>query len=454
MSSNDGSILKLTRYASGSFQELWSISWPLMLASLSGTVMIFIDRAVLARYQSAAFDVCSAVQPWFWTIEAVLMSFVVCSEILVGRFNGAQLYKKIGPLVWQMVCLSFLTFFLLIPIAWGARYLIADNIETLGTPYLRLLLLTLPFEIAGFGAIGAFFVGRGETKKIPLVLLTGGMINCILDIWFVFGGWGLPAMGIIGAALATNVASLCSFFIFLFLFLKKKYREKYNILAFSWDRDVFYQCVKIGMPNAIGYGIVMSGWSIAYQCLSLNLSADMYKAYCVAFTIYNFMFFVMDGMGKGVGTLCSNFLGAKQNYQLSKVLKQATRLTALFSLGFLLFLCISDPVVQFLASEDFFKNDSFKKQAFLLLWWYGILFGCETLRYCVQAFLIALLKVKIVLIMNVLFFWGLVLLPSYYFIVQLHWNAIIYLQLAVFENSLILLIFFVWYKKYTREKIG
>ena len=52
---------RLTRYQPGSLGELWAISWPLMLASFSGCCMTFIDRAILARYQTEALDRKSVV---------------------------------------------------------------------------------------------------------------------------------------------------------------------------------------------------------------------------------------------------------------------------------------------------------------------------------------------------------------------------------------------------------
>ena len=440
---------RLTRYGAGTLRELWSISWPLMLASFSGSFMTFIDRAVLARYQSEAFDACSAAQPWFWTFEGILMSFIVCTEILIGRFNGAQQYKKIGPAVWQMVLISFLSFSFLIPIALNAHYLLANNIETLGLPYLQLLLLTLPFEMAAFGAIGAFFVGRGDTKKIPIVLITVNIINCIGEIWFVFGGLGVPAMGIVGAALATNLAHICSFIIFLAFFLRKKYKEKYAINTFHWSWDFLRQCIHIGMPNAISAGTFMVGWSLCYQFLALELPLPMYKAYCIAFTIYNFMFFVMDGMGKGVGTLCSNFLGAQIPQNLGKVLKQSLRLTCIFSLLFVALLIFSDPVVRFLAPESFMQDHLFCHQINLFLNWYGGLFVLETLCFCAQYFLFSLMKAKIVLVVNIFSFWGIQLIPTYILISYFHWNPIIYLQLSCLEHALLLVIFYFWYRRKT-----
>lgn len=440
---------RLTHYLPGSLGELWAISWPLMLASFSGSCMTFIDRAILARYQTEAFVACSAAQPWFWTIEGVILSFVIVTEIFIGRFNGARDYKRMGPAVWQMVLFSFITEIFLIPIIFNAHHLLADTVQTLAVPYLQMLLLTLPFDIAAFGAIGAFFVGRGDTKKIPIVLLICGGVNAILDVWFVFGGLGLPSMGIIGAALATNIAHIFGFFVFLLLFLQKKYREKYAIGSFQWSWTFFKQCVDIGMPNAIGCFCLMTGWALCYQFLAQYTSLLIFTAYSIAFTIFNVMFFVMDGMGKGVGTLCSNFIGAEQPELMRAVLKQACRLTLFFALFFLVFLLFSNPMIHFFSSEELFANPLFKKQVVAFLAWYWVMFILDTLRFCAQYFMFALMKTKIVLVFNVLFYWCLSIIPTYFFVVKLKWNPIIYPQLSCLECFVLLIIFKFWFNKGT-----
>jgi len=107
MSVNEATVevkkINLTRHKPGSLRELWAISWPLILTIFSGSCMTFIDRSILAHYKTEAFVACSTAQPWIWTVSTILHSFLVITEIFVGRFNGAREYKKIGPIIWQML---------------------------------------------------------------------------------------------------------------------------------------------------------------------------------------------------------------------------------------------------------------------------------------------------------------------------------------------------------------
>jgi Na+-driven multidrug efflux pump len=207
--------------------------------------------------------------------------------------------------------------------------------------------------------------------------------------------------------------------------------------------------VDVGMPNAIGCLCLMTGWSLCYQLLALHTSSLMFTAYSIAFTIFNVMFFVMDGMSKAVGTLCSNFIGAGQQTLMRAVLKQSCRLTFFFALFFLAFLLLANPMIRFFSSEELFANPLFKYQTFMFLTWYWVMFVLDTLRFCAQYFMFALTKTKVVLIFNVLFCWGLIIIPTYYFVVKLKKNPIIYLQLACLECFLLLVIFKRWFNKET-----
>lgn len=447
---DDSCTFRLTRYQPGTLKELWAIFWPLMLSVMSGTLMVFTDRAILASYSSDAFNACAAAQPWYWTIDAIFMAIIASSEIVLGRMNGAKQYQRMGPAVWQMILLAFSSYVLLIPIIWNVHYLLADNIEALGTPYLQMLLTTLPFELAGCGAIASFFIAQGNTKKIPIVVISSCLLNCILDYWFVFGGLGVPSMGIVGAALGTNIANLFSFCTFLFFFLQKKYRQTYAIHTYRWSWEVLQQCARIGLPNSMAYGIGNVGWCLICQFFTLKLLPEQHKAYFVSFTIYNFMFCVTDSIGKTSGTLCSNFIGANQRSMLSCVMRQATRLISFFAVGFTIF-CIlySTPLICFLGSKEFANNDAFIHQTKWFLIWYCGVFTCEALRFCVQGFLFALLKPKVILIAHATLYWLICLVPTYFLLTYRHCDPTIYTQLIVAENSIVLIGFYLWYQKGT-----
>jgi MATE family multidrug resistance protein len=304
--------------------------------------------------------------------------------------------------------------------------------------------------LAGYGAIGSFFIGRGETKFIPLVLIFTNTMNLLLDLWFVFGGWGLPALGIKGAALATGVSQITGFLAFLCLFLRRKYRQKYAVHHFQWDGPLLKKCLRIGSPAAVTLFCNISGWSIAYQFLALKLPAIQFMAYAACHTVYNLVYCLMDGLGKSLGVVCSNLIGAQQPHLLGRVLGQSQRWNGLFAGLFLLILSLfSNAIISLLVTPSIRTQPEFLHQMRLFLVWLWGLFPLETAVICANNFLIALAKTRTVFLFNVSFFWGISLIPSFFLFGKCGCNPIVYLQLIALDCALRLLIFFLWFRRKT-----
>ena len=435
----------LTKYPLGSLRELWAIAWPLMLSSFSGNAMVFADRLIVTSYSSDAFNAVSAAQPVYWTIQAVLMTLVSSSNVIMGRLNGAGQHNTIGALVLQMLGVSLACFSITVPIMGIGHSLLADNIAELGLPYFRILLLEIPFEVAAYGAFGSFFISQGKTYIITLVALTANFLNCCLDYWFIFGGFGLPAMGIRGAATATALANVIAFFAFCFFFT----RSSYNVDSFQWSKNLLLQCLKIGLPNAVTAFIISSGISASYQFFASWLSPEIYKAFCVCFTVFNLSVFVMGGLSGGVGTLCSNFWGAKKNDQFPHVLKNALCITGLLALLFLIFILKSDPFVRYFATDAYASNDVFRNQMSLYLKWTWPMFLFQTTTYCINSFLFALLKIKEILSVQIVSYVCCIFVPSWVLVRFFNQNSVIFIQLTVLKDVLVLIGFCLWFRRGT-----
>jgi len=111
---------QLTRYSEGSVQELWAISYPLILSILSVNMMLFFDRLILARYNTGAMN--AAVLAWliFSIFQLGTIGIASIAEVFVGQYNGAKKLNKMGEPVWQMIWFSLMTGFIFIPIFFNS----------------------------------------------------------------------------------------------------------------------------------------------------------------------------------------------------------------------------------------------------------------------------------------------------------------------------------------------
>ena len=164
------------------------------------------------------------------------------------------------------------------------------------------------------------------------------------------------------------------------------------------------------------------------------------------------MFFVTDGIAKGVGTLSSNFIGAEQPQLIGSVFRKTFGLINIFACFYLLFLVSSKPLVRFFTSDTIFFDPVFQKQLITFFAWYWLLFIIDSLRHSVIYFMFALTKTTVILVYNIVFYWGLILLPAYYLIVKRGLELITYVQLSALECMIVLIIFNYWFKRGTWMK--
>ncbi len=437
-------ITFLTKHPAGSIRELWTIAWPMILSSASGCLMLFGDRLVLSFYSQDAFNANIGTMPWYWAILCSFLNIIMITQVFVGQFNGEKDFLRIGPVVWQMIWLSFGLWIFLVPFSiWGTPYLLAKNLEFLGAPYLRIMLLFLPINCAACGALASFFTGRGNTKIVFWITLFANILNILLDIWFVFGGWFIPQLGICGAAWATGLSQVASFLIFFGLFYRKSHHQKYGVFHKKLDLALLKSCLKTGLPNGVGCFLNCIGWAWLSQIVALHVTKGEFTAFGIAQSIYVVCFFLFEGLGSSVGTICSNAIGAKQYWVVNKNLRSAVKLLLSFSLITLYVMVISPSglIQLFLPSDS--SNVVLQFTNPMLLWtWF--LFIAEGSWFFLQSMLTAAGDTKFTMLVNTFSYWLVAFLPSYVLLSFNYSGAVILWQTSVCEQ--IVRVFFMYYR--------
>jgi len=115
--------------------------------------------------------------------------------------------------------------------------------------------------------LNAALTAQGDTKTFRNVLIVGFLLNCLLDPWFMLGGWGLPAMGLGGIALATVMIQLGGA---LYLLHKVRHTRLWQGWRWDWikpDRAAYRDIAAQGFPASlnmltVALGIFVITWFI------------------------------------------------------------------------------------------------------------------------------------------------------------------------------------------------
>jgi MATE family multidrug resistance protein len=179
--------------------------------------------------------------------------------------------------------------------AWESQYLVCLAFSALPS------LLT--------AAVSGFFGGLGASWTVLGINLVGVVANIVLDYALIFGKWGLPEWGVIGAGLATVLASWISAVVGLALFWRRKFREIYG----TWrgralDKTLLKSLLRYGVPAGLQWWFDSLAWTVFLIIIGWMGAAEL-SATSIAFAINTVAFVPMLGLGQAVNILVGQYLG-------------------------------------------------------------------------------------------------------------------------------------------------
>ncbi len=337
------SIVSPPEYA-GSFKELFAVSLPLIISAGSHSLMNVADRVMLAGYSptdinaGTTLDVIAAVTPagmLLWTVACVPIGTILYANTFIAQFDGAGKKRQLVASFWQAVWLSIISgllLILLLPMS-GMLFTFAGHSETVVVQEVAyfntlcggsvLLLLST--------ALSCFFSGRQKTNVVMYVNIISVVINVVLDYALIYGHWGLPSLGITGAAVATLLALVCDVGMFSYLIWRESKRGEYP-LASAWklDRGLLIKYLRFGVPSGLHFFVDNSGF-LVFLLIVGSLNRDAMAATNLAFSVNSLIFVPLLGFGTAVQTLVGHHIGAGLPAAASRTTWNAVRMSIVWT---------------------------------------------------------------------------------------------------------------------------
>lgn len=296
-------------------KRLLSIAVPIILNNIIAQLQMIIDRIFLGHandlYMSALGNVSSPV----WTTMSFCNSLVMGASILISQSVGAGKKDGIGEYAGAMMKYNniipvFLFFFWMIfskPVFMLLG--VADNVMPLCLSYVRWYAPL--FLLVGLsGSLGVILQTSNYTKPLVVYGIIRSGINIILDYVLIFGKFGLPALGIQGAAIGTVIAEYLGAIYIAFVFFRSNRlvtRPTWMEVKTSHVRS-FLHAAKLG----INIALEDFAWNIGNLILIRILnSINEYAAgiYTIIFSVEVLAVVIIGAIGSGTMTLTSEATG-------------------------------------------------------------------------------------------------------------------------------------------------
>lgn len=216
-----------------SFNKINSVTVPILLSMLMEHIIGMTDTAFLGRVSEVALGASALGTVYFLAFFVLGTGFSFGAQILIARRNGEKNFRKTGHICYAG---GFFLLIFSVILMFGIKYLSpvflpymiqSPEICKATIEYLdyRTYGLIFAFTAAIFRA---FYVGIARTKILTYSSIAMVLSNILLNYGLIFGKYGMPQMGIAGAALASSIAEAISMICYIFYTLKFVDLKKYG----------------------------------------------------------------------------------------------------------------------------------------------------------------------------------------------------------------------------------
>lgn len=263
------------------------------------------------------------------TLDQIIMMagsmLAVGAASYISRLLGAKNEERANRVLSTAFFLAL--FFGLLVMVFGLLFMhpmvqlfgATDTCEQYSIEYATYVLLVAPFMATNF-VMNHCLRAEGSAMRSLIGMGIGGVINCILDPFFI-----LPIglnLGVAGASIATAISKMISFVILLYPYLKKQAILHLKLINFRPDKDILYQILSIGSSSFFRSGLaVLAG--ILLNRIAGQISDSVLAGIGVSTRIMMFPFGIILGFGQGFQPVAGYSFGArhfdrvKQSYRFA-----------------------------------------------------------------------------------------------------------------------------------------
>jgi len=292
------------------------IALPAAIGYFFNVMFNVVDSWFAAQISTQALAGLSLSFPLFFVFIALGMGFSSGAAALMGAALGAnnraraiQICQHVllfGVVLSALVSVLGLSFHRSIFIWLGAsgQYLDAAS------DYMRSLYAASAFMLLP-ALLNAGLAAQGKTRYLRNVLVAGFFANLLLDPWFIYGGFGLPAMGVTGVALATLTVNACGTAYLLYQLKRSEMLGAAGVRFWRWQFDfsIVIDLLRQGLPTVLSMASTGVFFFIANKYISA-FGSEAVAAYGIGLRIEQLVLVSSMAVNHATLSLVANNFGA------------------------------------------------------------------------------------------------------------------------------------------------
>ncbi|MBR1989933.1 MAG: MATE family efflux transporter [Firmicutes bacterium] len=322
---------------------LFNMAWPAILSMTINSLYNIVDSIFVAQVSEDALTAVSIVTPVQMLIIALSVGSGVGINSLIARRLGAQRQEEAdkaastGLRIGIINYLIFLFIGIFVTGPFVAGYAEPGTyIYEAGCQYLSIVCIGSVF-IHIQVVIEKILQSTGNMVGPMACSLTGAVVNIALDPVLIFGWFGLPELGVAGAAVATVIGQLAGLMVGVTILVRGEHLVNIQIKGFKIDWKVVGDIYKVGLPSIVMQSIA-SVMTIGYNAILVGYSTTAVAVLGIYFKIQSFVFMPVFGLNQGAMPIMGYNYGARDRKRLMDTYKAAMVFAvAVMAAGLLLF---------------------------------------------------------------------------------------------------------------------
>ena len=289
---------------------------PLMLSLLISNLYNFVDSIFVSRISETALTALSLANP----IQVLMSALGVANAVGVNAVISKALGKKdedeiknaASASIWLAfvfwIILALLEFVLIKPYF---EFQTGGNQEIMnyGIQYLSIVMLG-SLGVMGQWVFDRFTISSGKSSLFLITLSSGAITNIILDPIFIFGYFGVPAMGIKGAAIATVIGQFVG--ASMGIIINKKFNKEIPIhFVLKPNFSSIKSILHVGVPSGIAQGM-LSIMGMYVNNILISFSPTAVAVYGACAKIQSLVLVPIWGFNNGLVPIVAYNYGAKK----------------------------------------------------------------------------------------------------------------------------------------------
>ncbi len=328
------------------FRYNLKLAMPVMAGMIGHTLVQFADNVMVGQLGTAELAAVSLGNSFIFIAMSLGIGFSTAITPLVAEADGEGVPEK-GKQAFKhglvMCSLIGLVLFAGVMLAKPLMYSVDQPMEVveLAIPYLDLVALSL-IPLVIFQAMKQFSDGLSETRYPMYATIAANVINIVLNYLLIFGKWGFPQLGIVGAAIGTLVSRILMVILLWWFF---RHKERFHVYVRHMNfriiqRESIKKIIALGTPSALQMFFEVAIFTAAIW-ISGILGKNPQAANQIALNLASMTFMVAIGLSVASMIRVGNQKGLRNYTELRRIAFSifllALLFEILFAIGFFVF---------------------------------------------------------------------------------------------------------------------